>query len=153
MTKLRVLSGNLKATKLPKSTNLTALIRQDGILVEGTGLFHQWKTSAGDFYFLLGDVIGVRQANGMLSPPSLVKLETERLENPNRIPEVEGRFILVKVSTTGSCEVWTDQFGRIDLYWQSIDETIVLATGLDLLPVAQKGALPDNVGVAHALTV
>ena len=151
MTKLGIRFGNVAAIKSPGTSGLTTLIRQEGILVEGTGLFHQWKSGAGDTYFLLGDIIGVRQADGMLSPPSLVKVETERLENPNRIPEVEGRFVLVKVSQNGICEVWTDQFGRIDVYWQSVDKAIVLGTGLDLLPVSQNGSLPDGVGVAHSL--
>ena len=153
MTKLIILSGNLAAIKSPTTTGVVTFIRQDRVIVEGAGLFHQWKSNAGDTYFLLGDIIGVRQANGMLSPPSQVKLETERLENPNRIPEVEGRFVLLKIEPTGSCEIWTDQFGRVDVYWQSVGDTIVLGTGLDLLPVAQKGAAPDSVGVAHALTV
>jgi hypothetical protein len=123
------------------------------LLVDGTGLFHHWQNEARGKYYLLGHVVGLRQSDGTLSAPSLVKLEAERLENTNRIPEVEGRFVLLKVSPTGACEVWTDQFGGIDIYWQSVDGTIVLGTGLDLLPVAQKGSSSDCVGVAHALTV
>ena len=153
VTKLKIFFGNLVGVKSPTTDGLTTLVHQAGIIVEGVGLFHHWKSNAGDTYFLLGDIIGVRQADGILSLPSQVKLETERLENPNRIPEVEGRFVLLKIEPAGSCEIWTDQFGRVDVYWQSVGDTIVLGTGLDLLPVAQKGAAPDSVGVAHALTV
>jgi len=124
-----------------------------GVKVEGSGLFHQWKTIAGDQYFLLGTVVGIRQADGLITPSSNVKIETERLENPLRIPDVEGRFILVKISGLGVCEVWTDRFGRTDVYWQTVGDSIVLASSLDLLPVATIGGEPDCIGVAHSLTV
>ena len=152
-TELKIICGKLADIKSPEAFPLDALVQQEGLKVNGTGVLHHWQNGKGDKYFLLGDVIGVRHADGMLSCPSLIKLETDCLENPNRIPEVEGRFVVVKVSQTGTCEVWTDQFGRIDIYWQLDDGSIVLGTGLDFLPVAQKGASSDSVGVAHALTV
>jgi len=153
VTKLKIVCGKFADIEPPEVSPLDSLVQQDGLRVDGTGFLHHWQNGTGDKYFLLGDIIGVRHADGMLSCPSLIKLETDRLENPNRIPEVEGRFVVVKVSRTGACEVWTDQFGRIDVYWQQLDGSIVLGTGLDLLPVAQQGASSDSVGVAHALTV
>jgi len=151
--KLKIVCGKLANIEPLEVSPLDSLVQQDGLRVDGTGLLHHWQNGTGDKYFLLGDVIGVRQADGMLSCPSLIKLETDHLENPNRIPEVEGRFVVVKVSQTGACEIWTDQFGRIDVYWQQLDGSTVLGTGLDLLPVAQQGASSDSVGVAHALAV
>lgn len=153
VTKLKIVCGKLADIEPPEVSPLDSLVQQDGLRVDGTGLLHHWQNGTGDKYFLLGDVIGVRHADGMLSCPSLIKLETDRLENPNRIPEVEGRFVLVKVGQTGTCEVWTDQFGRIDVYWQQLDGSIMLGTGLDLLAVAQQGSSSDSVSVAHALTV
>jgi hypothetical protein len=136
-----------------ESSDRITLAHQYGLHVEGDGLLHHWQNGVGDEYFLLGEVVGVRREDGMLHPPSLLKLETERLEDPNRIPSVEGRFVLVKVSPIGVCEVWTDQYGRIDVYWQTIEDSIVLATSLELLPIAQKGSPSDSIGVAHSLTV
>lgn len=153
MIKLRVVCGKLANIETPLTTGLTSFVNRDGLAVDGSGLSHHWQNSEGDTYFLLGTVVGLRQADGMLSPPSLIKLETERLEVPNRIPEVEGRFVIVKVSPDGACEVWTDQFGRVDIYWQSISGGIVLSTSLNLLPISKTGGDLDNVGVAHALTV
>jgi hypothetical protein len=148
MPKLKIVLG------LPSVTDDIPLIfHQDGIDIHGTNLFHSWKGAAGSSYFLLGKIVGLRRADGMLSPASQVKLETACLENPSRIPEVEGRFVLVAVNKLGECEVWTDQFGRVDVYWQSVDGGVIVSTGLDLLPVAKTGAMPDNVGLAHSLTV
>jgi hypothetical protein len=151
--KLRIICGNLVHTENIESSDLITLAHQYGLHVEGDGLLHHWQNGVGDEYFLLGEVVGVRRDDGMLYPPSLLKLETERLEDPNRIPSVEGRFVLVKVSPIGVCEVWTDQYGRIDVYWQTIEDSIVLATSLEILPIAQKGSPSDSIGVAHSLTV
>jgi hypothetical protein len=153
MIKLRIVSGNLVNIETPLAAGLVSIARRDGLAVDGTGLFHHWKNSKGDTLFLLGTVIGVRQADGTLAPPFLIKSEPERLEDPKRIPEVEGRFVLVKISPDSACEVWTDQFGRMDIYWQSVPGGIVLATDLNLLPISKTGGKLDNIGVAHALTV
>jgi hypothetical protein len=152
MISLRVSAGN-SVTPSPASSGLATLIRAEGLVVEGSGLFHQWTNASGNSYYLLGNVVGIRQADGTLSQPSLLKLEPERLENASRISEVEGRFVLLKAAKDGSCEIWTDQFGRVDIYWQSIGSATVVATGLDMLPVALSGAATDSVGAAHALTI
>jgi hypothetical protein len=148
MPKLRIACGKGSLT-----SSLMPLFHQAGVAIEGDGLVHSWDSRAGNSYFLLGTVIGIRQADGTLLPPSHVKMETARLENSDRIPEIEGRFVLVMVDATGLSEIWTDKFGRVDVYWQEVDGEILVATSLDLLPVAQGGAKADNVGVAHALTV
>lgn len=98
MAKLRIIVGNLSQIDPSPTSGLKTLLKQDGILVEGAGLFHQWNSGLDSTYMLLGDVVGVRQADAMLSLPSQVKIETERLENPERIPEVEGRYILDRKS-------------------------------------------------------
>jgi hypothetical protein len=148
MLRLRVVSGNLDVLQC-----LTSYHHKAGLEISGSKLFHSWNGFNGDRYFLFGDIFGIRQADGSLLPSSQLKLETERLENPNRIPEVEGRFVLVSASDNGICEIWADQFGRVDVYWQSLGDNIVIGTSLDLLPFSKTGSLPDNVGVAHALMV
>jgi len=148
MLKLKITIGEVATT-----SSLPILSSLKGMDVQGTGLFHAWTGAAGNSYYLFGDIVGIRQADGTISPPSQVKIETACLENPTRIPEVEGRFVLVMVASSGVCEVWTDQFGRVDVYWQLIDGGIVVGTGLDLLPVALSGSLPDSVGLTHSLTV
>ena len=153
MTRLRIVCGKFSERVRQTSPDLIILAQQDGLLIEGAGLLHSWQNATGEKYFLLGSVVGIRQTDGILSPPAMLKVETERLENPNRIPEVEGRFVLVKINQTDGCEVWTDQYGRIDLYWQVIEGGVILGTGLELLPVAQLGSPSNTVGVAHALTV
>jgi hypothetical protein len=151
---LQVLSRKAaNSDSLPKNRTLPEIVRLDRLLVQAGGLAHEWQGPDGCHYILLGDVVGIRRADGSLSDATMLKLETACFENPDRIPEVEGRFIIVKSSPDGCCEIWADRFGRVDIYWQSVDGGIVLATGIDMLPVAESGAGLSQVGMAHALVV
>lgn len=143
------------STSVPASARevLQSVYSHDDLHIQGASLPFRWQASSGDTFHLFGAIIGFRQPDGTLAPPSLLTAELARLEDPDRIPEVEGRFIVVRVNGGGVCEVWADRFGRADVYWQVIEGGIVLATSLDLLPVAKGGASLDSVGLAHALTV
>lgn len=153
ITRLRIVCGRGLGDDSFGAFGLEPLIEQKGLLVEGTGSFFHWMNSEQVNLFLIGYVAGIRQADGKLTSPTMAPLERERFEDPLRIPDVEGRFVLVKISPSGVCEVWTDAFGRMDVYWQTEEDYIVLGTGLDMLPVARKGAACEIVGTAHALTV
>ncbi len=132
---------------------LTQLYQVDGLTIQGAGVHHSWQSQDGCSYILLGEVVGLRRADGSLSDASLLKLETDKIETSQGLLNIEGRFLLVKLLRDGSCELWTDRFGRIDVYWQSVNGGVMVATGLDLLPVSKTGAAPSPVGVAHSLTV
>jgi hypothetical protein len=154
MTSLRIISDAQSVSARPVSAEiLKPIYSHECLRIQGAGLLHQWRASDGGTCYLFGTIIGFRQSDGTLSSPGLSTAELEQLENPQFIPEVEGRFILVRVDRHGTCEIWADQFGRMDVYWQVIENSIVLATSLDLLPVAKGGINLDSVGVAHALTV
>jgi hypothetical protein len=151
MIKLRISSG--PAASLSDDEFQIKRIRP-GLSIEASGLVHQWDDAAGSSFYLLGHIVGVRLADQSLAHPSLVKLETHRLQDPGRIPEIEGRFVVLKVTAENVCEVWTDRYGRVEIYWQRDGNSVVLATSLDLLPIAGNArSTPNNIGVAHALTV
>jgi hypothetical protein len=153
MVLLRVISGEKTMSLSPTPPGMTTLRRMKSLVVEGSVPYHQWVNATEDAYFLIGDIVGVRQTDGKLAPPSQLKVEQECLENISRIPEIEGRFVLVRVGKNGVCDIWTDQFGRVDIYWQSLGGVTILATSLDHLPVANGGNILDSIGVAHSLTV
>jgi hypothetical protein len=151
---LRVLSRKPQnVSPLPASGDVKTIVQSERLAVQGTEVNHSWHSQDGAHFMLFGDVIGIRRADGSLTDASMLKLEANCFESPDRICEVEGRFVIVKSSPDGSCEIWTDRFGRVDIYWQSAGSGVVLATGLDLLPVAESGATLSKVGIAHALTV
>jgi asparagine synthetase B (glutamine-hydrolysing) len=136
-----------------RSTGLKTLVQTEGLLVEGAGMHHTWRGADGAQFALLGEVVGVRRPDGTLADPSMFKVEPQRFEDPARLSDLEGRYVFVKVAQDGTCDIWTDRQGRIDVYWQATEGGVVLGTGLDLLPVSSKGAPADSVALAHALTV
>jgi hypothetical protein len=153
MISLRIVSGDEVDPSFTLSNGMTRFLGKRGLIVEGSGLYCQWTNEEGVAYFLIGNIFGVRQSNGELANPLQLKVEQKILENINRIPELEGRFVLVRVCNSGICDIWTDQYGRVDIYWQSRNGVTELATSLDLLPISRVAGALDSTGVAHALTV
>ena len=109
-----------------------------------------WK-SKGNRFIAFGNVIGVRNSVGAVD--SSISSETLRsaLENPAKVNDIEGRFVILQFSVDGRIDIWTDQFGRVDVYYQQVGDDIFIASGLDLLPVS-KGIHSeiDNVGMMQA---
>jgi hypothetical protein len=134
-------------------SRLKTLVQTERLTIQGAGVHHIWYSQDGAQFIMLGEVIGLRRADGSLSHPSMLKLETEQIESPQGLLAIEGRFLIVKVLRDGSCEIWTDRFGRIDVYWQFIDGGVIVGTGIDHLPLAKSGAPLSTVGVAHSLTI
>ena len=152
MIKLRIISGE-SAVAAAKDCGLKSVIRESNLLLACGNILHVWQGANQDRFFLIGDVDGFRQADGSILNSSQLTLKLGCFEDPSRVREIEGRFVVVQVATSGKCKVWTDQFGRVDIYWQANIDGTVLATCLDFLPVCLDGGLLDVVGVAHALTV
>ena len=151
MIKLKITSSlNLKAKT---DSNLKCLYSKNNLLVEGSDCIHNWENAFGEHFFILGKVIGIRNADASLSPGSLIMAEKKLLENPEKVANIEGRFVIVKVLSIGECEVWTDQYGRVDIYWQKMNDGVIMASSMDMLPVSANSSPLDNIGVAHALTV
>jgi hypothetical protein len=151
MIKLKITSSlNLKAKT---DSNLKCLYSKNNLLVEGSDCIQNWENAFGEHFFILGKVIGIRNADASLSPGSLIMAEKKLLENPEKVANIEGRFVIVKVLSIGECEVWTDQYGRVDIYWQKMNDGVIMASSMDMLPVSANSSPLDNIGVAHALTV
>ncbi len=109
-----------------------------------------WK-SKGNRFIAFGNVIGVRNSAGAIDSSTSSESLRSALENPSKVSGVEGRFIILQFSVDGRIDIWTDQFGRVDVYYQQVGDEIFVASGLDLLPVS-KGIQSeiDNVGMMQA---
>ena len=67
---------------------------------------------------------------------------------------VEGRFIVFRLSKDGSGQVWSDQFGRADIYFQKQGKDFYISSGLDLLPVSTRNDCDiDHVGMMQAMYI
>ena len=58
-----------------------------------------------------------------------------------------------KISGSGVYEIWTDNFGAIEVYKQTSENKIFLSSRLSLLPIAKSGGQLDQLGLVHSLTV
>ena len=104
MPVLKIICGLFEDNITKQTSGLSLLYSKNNLHIEGSGVIHQWQNIEEDRFILIGDVIGVREADGSLLPSSMIRVEIARLENPDRIPEIEGRFALVRISSDGSCE-------------------------------------------------
>jgi hypothetical protein len=130
---------------------------QNKIEIENTTFYHSdpyysWENADNDKFFILGNIIGIREDN-KIQNISQDKGKLRILENFNLIPEVEGRFVIIKISETGLSEIWSDNFGTLEVYQQISDEKVLLSSSLGFLPIAKYGGVFNQLGLAHSLTV
>jgi len=142
----RITSNNLK---LGKKLNFKRIFKNEIFLIEGDNLFDQWKNKTGDQFFVLGDIVGQRKTNNSLSKIKNILI----LEEHENVNQFEGRFIIVKIEKKGELNIWTDFFGRIDVYWIKKDDYFCISSSIDLIPDRfHKGEI-DNIGLAQCLTI
>lgn len=113
--------------------------------------YYSWKNLKNEQFFILGNIIGIRKDHKIkkISDKSNLRI----LEDFNLINEIEGRFVIIKITETGVSEIWSDNFGTIDIYKQTLDDKIILSSDLSLLPISKTGGRFDQLALAHSLTV
>ena len=133
-----------------EESKLPFLYKNKNTLIEGTDLTKQWKNNLGDDFLILGEIIGKR-LNGF----KLTKIEDYSfLEEKANVSLVEGRFIIIKISNKNKISVWSDQFGRADIYWVDNGKgKTIITSGMDLIPTSiNKGEVDQN-ALAQLLTI
>lgn len=130
---------------------------QNKIIIGNTSFYYSdpyysWKNADNDQFYILGKIIGIRKNNKILNI-SKDKDELKILENFNLIPEIEGRFVIVKIAESGLSEIWSDNFGTFEVYQQASAGNVFLSSNLSLLPIAKSGGEFNQLGLVHTLTV
>lgn len=133
--------------------SLSTIVHAGGFLVQGTVPVHQWTSGTGSAYMLLGHLAGVRRSDGSLAPGGNLTLDPTIAETPEGARTLEGRFVVIAVHQDGTCDIWSDALGRIDVYFQSVGAETVVGSNLDLLPIAGSGGALDQAAMAHSLTI
>ena len=121
-------------------------LRGNVLKLFGTRPSMDWE-SGGNRYIVFGSVIGKRSVDGVINTEASLEDLRVVLEDPSNRNIAEGRFLVLRFSVDGSLQVWTDQFGRVDVYFQQVRDEIFIASGLDMLPVS-KGVNSDIDDVA-----
>jgi len=94
---------------------------------------------------------------GLLGPKDRSKSLNEYFEKIEHdslldiVDFLEGRFVLFFV-TNESITVSSDEFGKLDVYYQKNDKNIILTSNFDLLPVSPAKDGFDQNALAHMLT-
>lgn len=128
---------------------LTASVR-----LEGTRPTHQWISTCGARFFVFGKVHGRR-----LQDKRIVAFDSERasdlaiLEDLQTVSEIEGRFAIIRLDPDDTCSIWTDAYGRIDVYFKSSDNNSFVASEIDLLELQNNETEFDEIGLAHSLVI
>ena len=152
MYKLRIsISSDIKRENLKNIDGICH--QQENIILECSKGSSTWVADNGNKYFLIGNLVGFRGSDGIISPFISSKTQLESLESKSSLKSTEGRFILVKLALNSSIEIWADNYSRMDVYWQKTNQALFISSGLDLLPISLQGGPSDPVGTAHSLTV
>jgi hypothetical protein len=149
MKKFRIISGNSADLV---SSNLIEQLRLDGLLFETSENCLRFELHD-EKYFVLGDIVGYRNLDGNLNSINDYSEIVEIISKPDRLGELEGRFVVFRIFENNKIDIWSDNFGRIDIYYQLFGNSLFIGSSMDLLPVAHQGSELDNVGIAHSLTV
>ena len=149
--RLRVTAGRRPAA-LPGSQDLHVVYDAPDLLIEASG---DVKPLAGQA-FLAGEVYGIFSENGTLTTASgsgaLAEVVRENNAEATRA-KLEGRFLIAAVRSDGGCDVFSDRFGKRDLYIQRTGGATLAASDLSLLPVAAGERKYDQAALAHVFAV
>jgi hypothetical protein len=136
-----------------KISNLL-ILELNGLVINGDRPQLSWSDENGKTFLVFGTIFGTRRSDnslsGLVDPMECRSL----LESSQNVKKIEGRYVVVEVDSINNLvKVWSDQYGRAEVYYQKIDNALIISSGIDLLPIASSGGDPDNVGLAHSLTV
>ena len=147
MTKFRISTSK---ENLDTSVEVAVLFQQENITVEGSENNVQWKNKQGDQFVLIGEVLGQRKGK---------KIDTENidfslLEKPDQNDQFEGRYLIIKIDKNTKLSLWTDYFGRIDVYWFKNElGDIYICSGKELFPKSTDFGSIDQNALAQMLTI
>lgn len=155
--RLRIVAGATFDDRYEDEAGLQVLLRLPGVVIQGDETVEVISRSGQPIAILAGRVLGWQTAPGEMRRIERVHADLEPLLCQQPIDwfldALEGRYILVKVKPDGSCDISCDRFGQVDLYYQHVDDGVVFATDLSLLPVSRRAGDYDQVALAHTLCI
>ena len=96
-----------------KKNQLPLIFEGDDCIIQASELLHKWVNSEGDFFFVLGEIIGIRNNDYKLNK----LIDWSLLEDQKNTSKIDGRYIVISKRNDNTISIWTDYFGRVDIYW------------------------------------
>ena len=151
----KIIAGKKLIEKHYNPSDLNVLHKTPNLIIQGGSRVKKLYDKKSNQIYFLGHLIGKKNTNDELQLFNLEKKNSQLylLEQSieKSIKELEGRFILLKVKSDDTFEIACDLFNQIDLYYQIIEEGVILATSLDLLPFKNDSIKYDQASLIHTL--
>ena len=149
--------NQIKQDASDSSSFLKNLYASRDLLIQGDCNVKVIKNEGFVHALFLGNVIGRNQENGCM----LALHERENsfdhyiVENSMEtcVSNLEGRYVLIKISNVNDVEISCDSCGQMDLYYQEIDNGAIFSTDLSLLPFSRERVGLDQIAMAHSLYI
>jgi hypothetical protein len=155
--RLRIVAGAALDGRYQVEAGLQVLLHLPGLVIQGDEAVEVISTEGQPTAILAGRIYGWRTASGDMRRVEDINADLEPLLRQQSIDwcvdALEGRYILVKLKPDGSFDISCDRFGKVDLYYQHVDDGVVFATDLSLLPVSSRAGDYDQVALAHTLCI
>ena len=105
---------------------LKIIEKKKNLIIQANKILHNWENEVGDKFYVLGEIIGIRGSSFKINN----FFDWEFLEKHENSKKIEGRYIVIKQSIKDDISIWTDFFGRVDIYWTKTPSTIEITTGI-----------------------
>ena len=154
--KFRVINGQELVGRLKQLADWTIFQFGEDVRVEVESDAISGRSAGGCLIVCLGKVYGRRDETGFLS--DIDSLEAFLVDMVDHTPlsdiaaQLEGKFLLIALSSDGVCRVCADRFAKTEVFIQHAKGGVALASDLSLLPdnPAEQGF--DQAALAHMLT-
>jgi len=155
--KLRIIVGNTEKLREGQPDHLDSVFKSKDLEIQAGQGIEVLELEDGRKAFFGGMLAGIRTSNNSIAPCNQESAKFKKLiceeTMEGRMQAMEGRFLLTVVEPEGQCRICSDRFGRMDLYYQCLDDGAIIASDLSLLPVSKGTVEYDQASLAYVLTV
>jgi hypothetical protein len=154
--KYRILSGReLVQSSKPFVGTSMVLLNEELRIEVGEGVI-TGNTSNGSFFSCVGNVVGRRSKDGLLSalesPKDFLVEAIDGMSLTDLVNQLEGRFLIIVVAPDGSCRARADRFAKVEAFVQKTKNGVTLASDLSMLPEDPSLGGFDQASLAHMMT-
>tara|TARA_Y100001934_G_C12386137_1_gene795863 strand:- start:3815 stop:5746 length:1932 start_codon:yes stop_codon:yes gene_type:complete len=155
--KLRIVLGKDNVSQYLNNSDIGVVYKNDECVIQADDSMRVFEVGPDQKFFMMGSIVGLLTDDQSLKPVSSdfsnVVNHINGTSLKRSLPDIEGRFIFIKVEKDG-VYVGTDSQGKIDLYYEECNGGIILGSDLGLLPFKDSREIKyDQLGAAHALYI
>ena len=155
--KFRLISGDIDFAQVEALSQLPTVFEAAKLRIQTDKSFQEIALPGGRKAFVAGSITGIRTDQNKLSTArgtlSTLQSWLTDLSFQEFKQKVEGRYVVILAAPDGSCVVWSDVFGKRDIYYQKFQSALIMASDLTMLPVAKSSQGYNQPALVHMLTV